>query len=229
MTVTFRHSATAVAVGTATAPFDYSTWSKPPAGWQHLAPVRLLAGRLAPFGQSGSGVFGGTFDPPHVGHLVTAVNVRHALGLDRVLLDGANGPGRRSAHAPSPPPRTGWRWSRRRSPASPGSRPAGSRSTGAGPSYTADTLGELGAAHPGAELFLDRRRRRRRRPADLGARRRGARACTRGRGRPPGRRRVSSTARVAVGACGGAPPRGVEHRPAGTRRRRPAARLPSAT
>ena len=25
------------------------------------------------------GVFGGTFDPPHVGHLVTAVNVRHAL------------------------------------------------------------------------------------------------------------------------------------------------------
>ena len=32
------------------------------------------------------GVFGGTFDPIHVGHLVTAVNVRHSLGLDRVLL-----------------------------------------------------------------------------------------------------------------------------------------------
>ncbi len=32
------------------------------------------------------GLFGGTFDPPHVGHLVTAVNVRHELGLDRVLL-----------------------------------------------------------------------------------------------------------------------------------------------
>jgi cytidyltransferase-like protein len=38
------------------------------------------------------GVFGGTFDPPHVGHLVTAVNVRHALGLDRVLLVVANVP-----------------------------------------------------------------------------------------------------------------------------------------
>ena len=32
------------------------------------------------------GLFGGTFDPPHVGHLVTAVNVRYELGLDRVLL-----------------------------------------------------------------------------------------------------------------------------------------------
>lgn len=32
------------------------------------------------------GIFGGTFDPPHVGHLVTAVNVRHSCRLDRVLL-----------------------------------------------------------------------------------------------------------------------------------------------
>jgi nicotinate-nucleotide adenylyltransferase len=38
------------------------------------------------------GLFGGTFDPPHVGHLVTAVNVRHALALDRMLLMVANAP-----------------------------------------------------------------------------------------------------------------------------------------
>ena len=30
------------------------------------------------------GIFGGTFDPIHVGHLVAAVNTRHDLGLDRV-------------------------------------------------------------------------------------------------------------------------------------------------
>jgi len=38
------------------------------------------------------GVFGGTFDPIHAGHLVAAVNARHALGLDRVLLVVANQP-----------------------------------------------------------------------------------------------------------------------------------------
>lgn len=37
-------------------------------------------------GRERLGIFGGTFDPPHVGHLVTAVNVRHDLALDRVLL-----------------------------------------------------------------------------------------------------------------------------------------------
>src|SRR5689334_13585949 len=32
------------------------------------------------------GIFGGTFDPIHVGHLVAAVNARHALELDRVVM-----------------------------------------------------------------------------------------------------------------------------------------------
>jgi nicotinate-nucleotide adenylyltransferase len=31
------------------------------------------------------GVFGGTFDPPHVGHLIVAEFVREAVGLDRIL------------------------------------------------------------------------------------------------------------------------------------------------
>lgn len=40
----------------------------------------------------GIGIFGGTFDPPHVGHVVAAVTARHALGLDEVLLTVANRP-----------------------------------------------------------------------------------------------------------------------------------------
>ncbi len=38
------------------------------------------------------GVFGGTFDPPHVGHLVAAVNVAAHLQLDQVLFVVANIP-----------------------------------------------------------------------------------------------------------------------------------------
>lgn len=38
------------------------------------------------------GIFGGTFDPPHIGHLVAALEVRDALGLDRMVLVPANVP-----------------------------------------------------------------------------------------------------------------------------------------
>jgi nicotinate-nucleotide adenylyltransferase len=31
------------------------------------------------------GIFGGTFDPPHVGHLILAAEAHHQLGLDRLL------------------------------------------------------------------------------------------------------------------------------------------------
>jgi nicotinate-nucleotide adenylyltransferase len=48
------------------------------------------------------GIFGGTFDPPHVGHLVVAVNARYALRLDRVLLVVANDPWQKSGRAISP-------------------------------------------------------------------------------------------------------------------------------
>jgi nicotinate-nucleotide adenylyltransferase len=38
------------------------------------------------------GVLGGTFDPIHIAHLVAALEARHALRLDRVLLVVANEP-----------------------------------------------------------------------------------------------------------------------------------------
>src|SRR5882672_8356895 len=49
------------------------------------------------------GVFGGTFDPPHIGHLVTAVNVRAALSLDRVLFVVANIPWQKADQRPISP------------------------------------------------------------------------------------------------------------------------------
>ena len=38
------------------------------------------------------GVYGGTFDPIHIGHLVAAAEVQHVLGLDRVLFLPAGEP-----------------------------------------------------------------------------------------------------------------------------------------
>lgn len=38
------------------------------------------------------GLFGGTFDPVHVGHLIAATELRHALGLERVLFLPAGRP-----------------------------------------------------------------------------------------------------------------------------------------
>ena len=99
------------------------------------------------------GLFGGTFDPPHVGHLVTAVNVRHALRLDFVYLMVANVPwqkaGSRSiAHAED-------RFAMVAAAVAdvPGLRPGRVEIDHGGPSYTADTLAYLAIEHPGASLF----------------------------------------------------------------------------
>ena len=51
------------------------------------------------------GIYGGTFNPIHRGHLTAARAAMDVLGLDRLLLIPATRPCPRAA--PSPP--TGWR------------------------------------------------------------------------------------------------------------------------
>ena len=51
------------------------------------------------------GIFGGTFDPIHVGHVDVANAARRALHLDRVLLMPANVPPHRAAPRASAPHR----------------------------------------------------------------------------------------------------------------------------
>jgi nicotinate-nucleotide adenylyltransferase len=48
------------------------------------------------------GMLGGTFDPPHLGHLILAEEARCALGLDQVLLVPAAQPWRKSDRAVTP-------------------------------------------------------------------------------------------------------------------------------
>ena len=99
------------------------------------------------------GLFGGTFDPPHLGHLVTAVNLRHVLKLDIVVMMVANDP---------------WQKHGTREVASAVDRLAMVQAaikdvdglvagddeiSRGGPSFTADTLALLRDRYPNAELF----------------------------------------------------------------------------
>lgn len=99
------------------------------------------------------GLFGGTFDPPHVGHLVTAVNVRHALQLDLVILMVANVPwqkeGTRTITAASD------RLAMVEAAVADvdGLVPGRLEIDIGGNSYTADTLVTLATEYPGADLF----------------------------------------------------------------------------
>ncbi|MBV8981660.1 MAG: nicotinate (nicotinamide) nucleotide adenylyltransferase [Acidimicrobiia bacterium] len=99
------------------------------------------------------GVFGGTFDPVHNGHLAAAVNARRALALDRVLVVPARDPWQKQDRRLAPVEDRlamleaafdgvdGVEVSRLEL-----DRP--------GPTYTADSVEELHAARPEDEIFL---------------------------------------------------------------------------
>lgn len=55
---------------------------------------------VSPRGSERLGVFGGTFDPPHIGHLAAAEVARYALDLDRVLFVVANVPWQKVSEQP---------------------------------------------------------------------------------------------------------------------------------
>ena len=100
------------------------------------------------------GVFGGTFDPVHVGHLVAAVNVRHALDLDVVLLVVANQPWQKvGARLVSPAPDR-LAVARAAVGGVPGVEASDLEILRGGVSYTADTLAALQAEDPAADLVL---------------------------------------------------------------------------
>ena len=116
------------------------------------SPAGPIAGGDAP-PAARIGLFGGTFDPPHVGHLVTAVNVRHALDLDTVILMVANIPWQKQGERAITPAADRLAMVEAAVADVPGLAAGRLEIDAGGPSYTADTLAALAAAHPGAELF----------------------------------------------------------------------------
>jgi len=99
------------------------------------------------------GLFGGTFDPPHVGHLVTAVNVRHALDLDDLILMVANVPWQKQGTRAITDAEGRLAMVEAAVGGVEGLSAGRLEIDHGGPSYTADTLKSLARLHPGADLF----------------------------------------------------------------------------
>lgn len=100
------------------------------------------------------GLFGGTFDPPHVGHLATAVNARHDLRLDVVLLVVANLPWQKVGDRVISPAEVRLELVRLAVGDVEGVEVCDLEIRRGGPSYTADTVRELLAEDPTRELFV---------------------------------------------------------------------------
>jgi nicotinate-nucleotide adenylyltransferase len=99
------------------------------------------------------GVFGGTFDPPHVAHLALAEWARVALRLDRVIfMPAALPPHKRRRRITSAVDRVAMTRAAVRGNAAFGVSTLEVRRRG--PSYTVDTLRALRKTHPDAALYL---------------------------------------------------------------------------
>ena len=99
------------------------------------------------------GVLGGSFDPVHNGHLILARLALEQLGLDRVHFTVAGvQPLKQGAHVAGPAHRL--RMVELALDGIPGLVADGRELRRPPPSYTIDTLREIAAAHPGAELVL---------------------------------------------------------------------------
>lgn len=56
------------------------------------------------------GIYGGTFNPPHLGHLTSARLALDALGLDELRFVPAALPPHKRLPPDAPGPEAGWRW-----------------------------------------------------------------------------------------------------------------------
>jgi nicotinate-nucleotide adenylyltransferase len=97
------------------------------------------------------GVFGGTFDPVHVGHLVGAVEARYQLDLDRVLFVVARDPWQKRGQVVAP---ADARFAMVAAAVAgvDGFEASTLELDRSGPTYTIDTVSDLAAAH--RDLFL---------------------------------------------------------------------------
>jgi nicotinate-nucleotide adenylyltransferase len=100
------------------------------------------------------GVLGGTFDPPHVGHLLLASDARDALSLDRLIFIPAGAQPFKVDTPPIASPRDRLEMVRLAVADDASYTVDDTEISRNGLSYTVDTLEHLSKRYAGAELFL---------------------------------------------------------------------------
>ena len=103
---------------------------------------------------SNIGVYGGTFNPPHKGHMLAARQCREALGLDRVLVIPAAIPPHKQLADGSPDAQMRLALTKLAVKGLDGFEVSDLELRREGPSYTVDTLRQLSAQHPDNTLWL---------------------------------------------------------------------------
>ena len=101
------------------------------------------------------GILGGTFDPPHAGHVAAARAVIERLGLDRLLLVVANDPWQKSGQREISAAEDRYALTEALAEEVPGAEASRLEIDRGGPSYSVETAEEVLARAGGpAELFL---------------------------------------------------------------------------
>lgn len=100
------------------------------------------------------GVYGGSFNPPHTGHVLAAAELIRALRLDRLLIVPAANPPHKDLAPGSPSPEDRLALCRAAFSGVDGAEVCDLEIRREGKSYTVDTLAALKSAHPEAELVL---------------------------------------------------------------------------
>jgi nicotinate-nucleotide adenylyltransferase len=102
------------------------------------------------------GILGGTFDPPHVGHVAAGRAVMDRLELDRLLLVVANDPWQKSGHRSISPAEDRFALTQALAEEIPGAVASRLEIDRGGPSYSVDTAEEVQARSAGrpVDLFL---------------------------------------------------------------------------
>jgi len=100
------------------------------------------------------GILGGTFDPPHAGHIAAAVAAQTQVGLDDVVLMVANEPWQKVGDRQVTSAQVRWEMTEALVAEISGLRADDREIRRGGPTFTVDTLEEILAEQPNTEIFL---------------------------------------------------------------------------